>query len=248
MDTPCPANIQEFLTFLPARPKLPPDARYSTETAAYSAQNVAPPERRPLCCRPYPEMLPELKKFLDGVVNDLGIGDMSCQSMLPGLTRMRRISFLSEVDVSEYGHSVVAAIEPIVGVIAKAAGLQGSTGLLHQSVGPAVYSQPGDFNIIVEQEWLKNGEVQNQHVLVCSDEDKAYLVLLSKAESLSSPLKLDATKEQTNANAMAVKLALQMVTAGAEYGFIFGGFVAIVARLVHRSLSSRHYSTPLSRF
>ncbi|KAK0227646.1 hypothetical protein IW262DRAFT_1454814 [Armillaria fumosa] len=232
MDTPCPANIGELLKFLPSRPKLPPDARYSTETVAYSAQHFAPPEQRPLCCRPYPEMLPELKKFLGGVVTDLGIGDISCQSMLPGLTRMRWVSFLSEGDVSMYGHCVVAAIDPIVQTIAEADGLQGSTGLLCDPVGQTVYSQPGDFNIIVEHRWLENGEVQNQPILVCSDENKAYSVLLSKAEDLSSPLKLDATKEQTNAKAMAVRLALQMVTTGVEYGFIFSGFIAIVARLV----------------
>ncbi|KAK0470663.1 hypothetical protein IW261DRAFT_1003243 [Armillaria novae-zelandiae] len=141
---------------------------------------------------------------------------------------------ISLAHVSLYTSHSVAAIEPIVQTIAKAAGLQGSIALRYDPVGETVYSQRGDVNIIVEQqEWFKNELVRKQRVLVCSDEDRAYSVLLSKAESLSSPLKLDATKEQTNAKAMAVKLALQMVTAGADYGFFFGGFIAIVAPLVH---------------
>ncbi|KAK0227660.1 hypothetical protein IW262DRAFT_548931 [Armillaria fumosa] len=233
MDALCPANIRELLTFLPARPKLHPDARYSTETTAYSAQHFAPPEKRPLCYRPYPEMLFDLKTFLGGMVNNLVLGDISCQSMQLGLEDMSQTSFLNEVGVDMYRHSIVIAMRPIVETIAKAAGLPGRTSVLYQSFGQTVYSQPGDFNITVQHKWLENGQVQKRRILVCSSEDEAYSVLLSKAEDLSHPLILDATKEQTNAKAMAVRLALQMVTAGAEYGFIFGGFIAIVARLVH---------------
>ncbi|KAK0493339.1 hypothetical protein EDD18DRAFT_1179626 [Armillaria luteobubalina] len=214
MDSPCPTNIHELLNFLPIRPKLRP-------------------EQRPLCCRPCPEMLPELKNFLGGVVNNLGIGDISCQPMQAGLEDMGWMSFFNEVGMDLYCRSILVAIRPIVQAIAEAAGLPGRTGVLCDSFGQTVYSQPGDFNIAVEHRWLENGQVRKQRVLVCSNEVEAYSVLLSTAEDFSRPLKLDATKEQTHAKAMAVRLALQMVTAGADYGFIFGGFIAIVARLVH---------------
>ncbi|KAK0229206.1 hypothetical protein EDD85DRAFT_139180 [Armillaria nabsnona] len=243
MDTPCPANIRELLTFLPARPPLHPDARYSTSTAIYSAQNFAPPQKRPLCCRPYPEKLPELKNFFGGVVNDLGIGDISCQSMQGNLQHMSEMSFMSEADVSLYGGRIVSAIDPIVQAIAKAAGLPGRTSVLCEAVGRTAYSQRGDFNITVRRRWPEDGQVRQQRVLVCSDEDNAYSVLLSKAKDFSRPLKLDATKEQTNAKAMAVKLALQMVTAGADWFFLCG-FIAIVAQLV-QSIDPSHPGTIL---
>ncbi len=217
MDTPCPANIRELLTFLPARPQLHPDARYSTSTAIYSAQNFAPPQKRPLCCRPYPEMLPKLKNFFGRVVNDLGIGDISCQSMQGNLQHMSEMSFMSEADVSLYGGRIVSAIDPIVQAIAKAAGLPGRTSVLSEAAGRTVYSRRGDFNITVRRRWPEDGQVQQQRVLVCSDQDEAYSVLLSKAKDFSRPLKLDATKEQTNAKAMAVRVSLHLAS---NYGAI----------------------------
>ncbi|PBK86449.1 hypothetical protein ARMGADRAFT_536577 [Armillaria gallica] len=242
MDTLCPANIQELLTFFPARPKLHPEAIYSTSTAAYCARSFFPPEKRPLCYRPYPELLLELKKFISGVVNDLGIGGVSCQSMQRDLQRVSYTYSQTEAEVSLYGCHAISAVEPVVQAIAEADGRPGRTDVFYE---PAVHSwQRGDFNITVQRKWLEYGHVRKQRVLVCSDGDKAYSVLLSKAEDFSRPLRLDATKEQTGANAMAVRLALQMTNAGADYGFFFGGFIAIAAQLVH-SIDPSHPGTIL---
>ncbi len=208
MDTPCPANIQELLTFFPARPRLHPEAIYSISTAAYYARSFFPPEKRPLCCRPYPELLLELKKFIGGVVNDLGIGGVSCQSMQRDLQRMSNMYFRTEAEVSLYGGHVISAVEPVVQAIAEAAGLPARTDVLYE---PAVHSwQRGDFNITVQRKWLEDERVRRQRVLICSEGDKAYLVLLSKAEDFSRPLRLDATKEQTGAIAMAVRVSLRL--------------------------------------
>ncbi|KAK0460630.1 uncharacterized protein EV420DRAFT_1533223, partial [Desarmillaria tabescens] len=245
MDTPCPTNIRDFLSFLPARPSLHPDARYSTSTEAYYAGDVAPPQECPICCRPYPELLPKLKNFLHELVDSLGIGGVSCQSMQQDLERMSLKSFLTETDVSLYGANAIAAIQPIVRAITEASGIPGRINVLYEPArGGIVDSQRGDFNITVERKWLEDGHVRRQRILVCSDEDKAYSVLLSKAEALSRPFRLDATKEQTGAKAMAVKLALQMTTVGADYGFFFGGFIAIAAQLV-RSVDPSHPGTIL---
>ncbi|KAK0229979.1 hypothetical protein EDD85DRAFT_957105 [Armillaria nabsnona] len=162
-------------------------------------------------------MLLEPKKFIGGVVNDLGIGGVSCQSMQRDLQRMSYMYFQTEAEVSLYGGHVISAVEPVVQAIAEADGLPGRTDVLYE---PAVHSwQRGDFNITVQRKWLEDGRVRQQRVLVCSEGDKAYSVLLSKAEDFSRPLRLDATKEQTGTKAMAVRLALQMANAGADYGF-----------------------------
>ncbi|PBK63953.1 hypothetical protein ARMSODRAFT_1023587 [Armillaria solidipes] len=242
MDTPCPANIQELLTYFPARPQLHPEAIYSTSTAAYCPRSFFPPEKRPLCCRPYPELLLELKKFIGGVVNDLGIGGVSCQSMQRDLQRMSDMYLWTEAEVSLHGGHVISAVELVVQAISEAASLPGRTNVLHES---AVHSwQRDDFNITVQRKWLEDGHVRKQRILVCSEGDKAYSVLLSKAEDFSRSLRLDATKEQTGAKAMAVRLALQMANAGADYGFFFGGFIAIAAQLVH-SIDPSHPGTIL---
>ncbi|KAK0473900.1 hypothetical protein IW261DRAFT_1502130, partial [Armillaria novae-zelandiae] len=155
-------------------------------------------------------MLPELKNFLDGVVTDLGIGDISCQSMRLHLELMSGTSFLGKDHMCLYGSHILSAVGHVVQAIAKAAGLQGLTIVLYRPVGQTIYAQGGHSNITVEHKWLENGQVRQQTVLVCSEEDEAYSVLLLKAEDLSRPLKLDATKEQTNANAMAVRVSFSL--------------------------------------
>ncbi|KAK0460617.1 uncharacterized protein EV420DRAFT_1762828 [Desarmillaria tabescens] len=235
MDTPCPANIQEFLTFLPARPELRLNA--TSETEVYTALDIAPPEDRPIYCRLYPELIPKLRSFLGGLVHDQGVGGVSCRSMQRDLQRMRRMSFRTDsgAEVSLYGSLAISAVEPVVQTIAEVAGFTGCISVMYEPV----CSQRGNFDIAVEQEWLDDGLVRRERVLVCSDEDKAYLVLLEKAEDLSRPLRLDVTKKQTGAKAMAVKLALHMVAAKAEYGFFFAGYIAIAAQLVRSPNPSR---------
>ncbi|KAK0478000.1 kinase-like domain-containing protein [Armillaria luteobubalina] len=80
----------------------------------------------------------------------------------------------------------------------------------------------GDFNIIVGRGTeTEDGDLELVPLKACSDEDKAYWVLLSKTEALSRSYSLDASQKQTGAKAMIVKLALQMAVAGAEFGFFF---------------------------
>ncbi|KAF8972295.1 hypothetical protein BDZ97DRAFT_1019956 [Flammula alnicola] len=241
MPTTCPANIEEFLTFLPKRPKLHPDAKNKTSTADYSARDILPPEYRYISCQPYPDLVPNLKNFIGGVVNDLRIGSVSCQPRQDALDSMAMSSFRAEGDVSQYGSDVTTAVRPVVAAIATAARFAGPIYVLHDSVEETVYAQRGGFNITVVRRRTETEDSRTKSVpiQVCSDADKAYSVLLSKAKALSGSFSLDAAQKQTGAKAMVVKLALQMVTAKAEYGFFFGGFLAIAAQLVHSTDPSR---------
>ncbi len=89
-------------------------------------------------------------------------------------------------------------IEPIIQAIAGAAGLNGRIKLSHTPVKDLVFAQKGNFTMTLIQE---NDGIE--HLLTCSDKDKAFLVLLSKAEALSGSIHLDATTKQTGAAAMA---------------------------------------------
>ncbi|KAK0470370.1 uncharacterized protein EV420DRAFT_110267 [Desarmillaria tabescens] len=236
MGTIFPSNIQDFLTFLPIAPQPGPDPWIETSTTAYTAHNIlTPPADRPLLSRPDPNFVPRLTEFLNSRVAELGISDVSCQSMLQGLELMRILELEDENTVNEYGEYVTRAIDPIVRTIANAANLGGRFNLLRGHVKKFEYSSKSDFTIT----FVRKNEQGIERTATCSDEDLAYSVLLSKAEELSRPICLDATKRQEGAAAMAVKLALQMITSRVEYGFLFGGFIAIAAQLVRSTDVSR---------
>ncbi|KAK0449548.1 uncharacterized protein EV420DRAFT_774973 [Desarmillaria tabescens] len=224
----CPTNINEFLTFLPQQPKLRPNS--TADSNSYTPLELVPPERRFIFSQLYPDLLLNLKDFISGVVNDLGIGDMPCQSMQSALKDMARVSFQNERQVSEYGGYVTQAVEPVVEAIAGP-----TVGVRHEPDG-------SDFNLVIGRDEIEDCRLDWVPLRVCSDRDVDYSVLLSEAEALSMPVSLDATRKQTGAKAMAMKLALQMVAANAEFGFFFGGYIAIAARLIHRPLSSRTHS------
>ncbi|PBK63948.1 hypothetical protein ARMSODRAFT_1088300 [Armillaria solidipes] len=226
-----PANIQEFLTFLPVRPPLLPEAKYSSLIAAYTAQDVPSPEDRLLCCHPDLTLIPRLMEFLIATVKNLDIGSVSCQSTERTFERMHRTeSFQTQFQMGVYVRDCVFAIDPIMNAIAQAAGLSDPNILVNRdSVGEV----GGDFDITI----LRKGCWEP--VVVCSEEDIAYSVLLEQAEDLSRPFSLDLTKKQTGAKAIIMKLALQMATAKAEYGFLFAGYIAISAQLVRSTDPSR---------
>ncbi|PBK63951.1 hypothetical protein ARMSODRAFT_522200 [Armillaria solidipes] len=232
MTTTCPANMQDLLTFLPERPELHPLVKNSTSSEIYTALDIVPPADRFISCQIYPDLLPNLKDFISGMVNDFGLGGVSCQSMQTLLNSMARISLQNEHNVSEYGGLATRALEPVVQIIGAAAGLAGPIGVQHDAVAEIVHSQTGGFNLaVVRQTETENGRKSWVPIQVCSDEDKAYSVFLSKAEALSRPFTLDATEKQTGAKAMVIQLALQMATAGAEFGLFFAGYIAIAAQL-----------------
>ncbi|KAF8972300.1 hypothetical protein BDZ97DRAFT_1020038 [Flammula alnicola] len=207
MTTTCPANIEEFLTFLPKRPKLHPEAKNKTSPADYSARDILPPEYRYISCQPYPDLLPSLKNFIGGVVNDLRIGSVACQPMQRALNSMAMSSFRAKANVSLYGHDVTTAISPVVEAIATAAGFADPVFVRHDAVVETVYAQTGDFNITVLRETdTEDGRTNRVPMHFCFDQDKAYSVLLEKAEALSGSFSLDATQKQTGAKAMVLKV------------------------------------------
>ncbi len=59
--------------------------------------------------------------------------------------------------------------------------------------------------------WHENG-LRTESIIVRSDKDEAYSVLLSKAEELSQSFSLDATKKQTGAKAMTAKVSVLRVS------------------------------------
>ncbi|KAK0432165.1 uncharacterized protein EV420DRAFT_1772379 [Desarmillaria tabescens] len=239
MDAACPTSIKELLTFLPDQPKLHSEAKSSTSTADYTAKDPPPPKYRFISSRIYPDLLLNLKEFISGVVNDLSIGEASCQSMQHALNNMSEVCFRNETQVSQYGGYVAEAVHPVVEAIAAAAGLAGGIGVKRVPVAIPQWSL-GHFNFIVgRRNKTEDGRFEIVPLKACSDEDKAYWVLLSKTEALSMPFSLDATQKQTGAKAMVVKLALQMVAANAEFGFFFGGYIAIAAQLVKSTDPSR---------
>ncbi len=63
----------------------------------------------------------------------------------------------------------------------------------------------GDFDITILHDGCR------EPVVVCSEEDIAYSVLLEKAEDLSRPFSLDVTKKQTGAKAIIVKVSVRRV-------------------------------------
>ncbi|KAK0482026.1 hypothetical protein EDD18DRAFT_1202448 [Armillaria luteobubalina] len=111
---------------------------------------------------------------------------------------------------------------------------------MHNHAAVPKYSQMGDSNFVVGRR-MKTEDDRFEFVPLkaCSDEDKAYWVLLSKTEALSRSFTLDAAQKQTGAKAMIVKLALQMAVADAEFGLFFGGYIAIAAQLVKSADPSR---------
>ncbi|KAK0194689.1 hypothetical protein F5146DRAFT_1037109, partial [Armillaria mellea] len=218
-----PANIQEFLVFLPFRPLLLPEAKYSSSIAPYTAQVVPSPEDRLLCCRPDLTLIPRLMKFLIATVKNLDIGSVSFKSP-------QQQSFQTQFQMGMYLQDCVFAIDPIIEPIAQAAGLPDhNIYVMPMSVGEL----GNDFDITI----VRRGS--SKPVVVCSEEDIAYSVLLEKAEDLSRPFSLDVTKKQTGSKAIIVKLALQMVATKAEYGFLFAGYIAVAVQLVRSTDPSR---------
>ncbi|KAK0449543.1 uncharacterized protein EV420DRAFT_773976 [Desarmillaria tabescens] len=240
MDAACPTNIKELLTFLPDQPKLHLEVKSSTWTADYTAKDPPPPKYRFISSRIYPDLLLNLKEFISGVVNDLNIGEVSCQSMQHALNNMSEVCFQNETHVSEYDGYVAEAVHPVVEAIAAAAGLAGGICVKREPVTISQWSQIGDFNFIVgRRNKTEDGRFEIVPLKACSDEDKGYWVLLSKTEALSMPFSLDATQKQTGAKAMVAKLALRMAVADAEFGLFFGGYIAIAAQLIKSTDPSR---------
>ncbi|KAK0214301.1 hypothetical protein IW262DRAFT_1405480 [Armillaria fumosa] len=234
----CPTNIREFLAFLPDQPILHSEAASSTSTADYTARDPPPPQYRFISSRLYPDLLLNLKEFIGGVVNGLGIGQVSCQPMQRALDMMATVCFRSESHVSQYGSYVADVVRPVVEAIATAVCLPGSISVMRQYVTIPPDSQIGDFSFIVGRRTkTEDGHFEFVPLKACSDEDKAYWVLLSKTEALSRSFSLDASQKQTGAKAMIVKLALQMAVADAEFGLFFGGYIAIAAQLGKSSSS-----------
>ncbi|KAK0468619.1 hypothetical protein IW261DRAFT_1518443 [Armillaria novae-zelandiae] len=153
---------------------------------------------------------------------------------------MSSVCFQNENNVSEYGGHVAAAVHPVVEAIATAVGLEGSVCVKHRPVTIPQYSQIGDFSFIVGRRTkTEDGCFEFVPLKACSDEDKAYWVLLSKTEALSRSFSLDAAQKQTGAKAMIVKLALKMAVSDADFGLFFGGYIAIAAQLVKSADPSR---------
>ncbi|SJK98200.1 uncharacterized protein ARMOST_01461 [Armillaria ostoyae] len=230
-----PTNVREFLTFLPIAPQQGPRPSTGTTTTDYSAKDILiPPTDQPILSRLDVTLIPRLTDFLTSRAGESGIGDVSCQSMLDGLDNMRLSELQDESSVSLYGEYATRVIEPVVRAIASAAGLSGRIKLSRTPVKDFACSQKGNFTMTLIRE--SDGI---ERLPTCSDEDKAFSVLFSKAEALSRSIRLDVTTKQTGAAAMAVKLALQMITSRVEYGFFFGGFIAIAAQLVRSTDVSR---------
>ncbi|KAK0459353.1 uncharacterized protein EV420DRAFT_1539752, partial [Desarmillaria tabescens] len=215
-----PANIQEFLTSLPRPPRLGRNASKGTAMEAYTAHNILTvPEDQPILSRLDHTLIPRLTQFISSVVVDFDIGDVSCQSMLQGLQLMRACRIEGENNVSLYGEYSTRAIDPIVHAIAEAAHIDGEFTLHREPVTDLVWPQKCScftFTLVGQDDAVKE-----QDIRVCSDEDTAYSSLLSRAEELSQSIRLDVTRKQEGAAAMAINLASQMITSRVEYGFFF---------------------------
>ncbi|PBK80839.1 hypothetical protein ARMGADRAFT_820551 [Armillaria gallica] len=165
--------------------------------------------------------------------------------MQVALNHMKVVAFESTGDVSEYGDYAIAAIEPIVEAIAEAAGFADTISVRRRAVPESTES---DFSLLVQREVeTEAGHAKWVPIQICSDNDIAYPVLLSKAEELSQSFGLDTNQKQRGAKAMVVKLVLQMIAANAEYGLFFAGFIAIAAQL-GEPLIARSFSYLISRF
>ncbi|KAK0241061.1 hypothetical protein EDD85DRAFT_387893 [Armillaria nabsnona] len=234
----CPANVREFLTFFPIAPQHGPCPLTGTATADHSAKDIlTPPMDQPILSRLDVTLIPRLTEFLTSRVGESGIGHLSCQSMLDGLDNMRLSELQDESSESLYGEYATRVIEPIVQAIAGAASLNDRIKLSRTPVKDLAFSQKGSFTMTLIRE---NDGIER--LPTCSDEDKAFSVLFSKAESSQS---VDATTKQTGAAAMAVKLALQMITSRVEYGFFFGGFISIAAQLGETFVIDRYFTDHL---
>ncbi len=114
---------------------------------------------------------------------------------------MRRVAFESTGDVSEYGDYAIAAIEPI----AEAAGIADTISVRRRAVPKSTES---DFSLLVQREIeTEAGHTKWVPIQICSDNDIAYSVLLSKAEELSQSFSLDTNQKQRGAKAMVVKVS-----------------------------------------
>ncbi|KAK0184419.1 hypothetical protein F5146DRAFT_1145582 [Armillaria mellea] len=144
MEAACPTNIRELPTFFPDQPILHSEAKSSTSTADYTARDPPPPQYRFISSRPYLDLLLNLKEFISGLVNDLGIGQVSCQSMQNGLDAMAMVSFRDEKQA-----------------IAAAAGLAGRIRVNRVPVAVPEHSQIGDYTFIVgQQQKTEDGHVE----------------------------------------------------------------------------------------
>ncbi|KAK0449541.1 uncharacterized protein EV420DRAFT_1766945 [Desarmillaria tabescens] len=211
-----PANIQEFLTFLPGSPRLGRNPSTRSTTEAYTAHNILmTPEDQPILSRLDHTLIPRLKEFISSAVVDFDIGDVSCQPMQQGLQLMQACRIEGENYMSLYGEFTLHR-EPVTDLV------------WPQKCGCFTFTLVG-----------QNDAVEEQDIRVCSDEDTVYSSLLSKAEELSQSIRLDVTRKQEGAAAMAINLALQMITSRVEYGFFSCGFIAIAAQLVRSTDVSR---------
>ncbi|KAK0237571.1 hypothetical protein EDD85DRAFT_789728 [Armillaria nabsnona] len=126
--------------------------------------------------------------------------------------------------MSSYNKLTTLALNPIVKAIAVATGLKGYLNVNHEAVIETRYN----FNISVYKNWVQDGHIRQESILICSNENKVYFVLLAKAEALSRPFSLDANKKQTGTKAMAVKMQEQNMV------FFFGGLIVIATQLTFK--------------
>ncbi|KAG7449939.1 uncharacterized protein BT62DRAFT_928708 [Guyanagaster necrorhizus] len=143
-----PANIRDFLTFLPLPPLLGPDPYIGATTAAYTTHDIlTSPSDRPLLSRLDDTLLPRLAEYLTSTVADSDIDDVSCESMRQTLHTMRFLELEDENSVSLYGQYATREREPVVDAISNAVHLESAFTLVLQPVRKLLFSQKGDFTI-----------------------------------------------------------------------------------------------------
>ncbi len=192
-----PANIQEFLTFILERPRLDPTASIATKAAPFTAQNIPLPEDRPISWSLDSTLIPRLKEFFASVVDNINVGDVSCQSMEEILLCLSVLTLKAENTVSLYGEYIDTAINPIVRTIANAAHLSGNAVMERSLGGNSTYSQKDEYNFTIIQRATNEKELTRfENIQVCSDKDEAFSVLLSEAEWPGQPSRLDMTRKQ----------------------------------------------------
>ncbi len=141
-----PANIQEFFTFIPERPRLHPTASIAAKAASFIAQYIPLPEDQPISWSLDSTLIPRLKEFLASVDDNINVGDVSCQSMEEILLCMSVLSLKAENTVSLYGEYINTAINPIARTITNAAHLSGNT-VVERSLGSnSTNSQKDEYN------------------------------------------------------------------------------------------------------
>ncbi|KAK0241081.1 hypothetical protein EDD85DRAFT_934170, partial [Armillaria nabsnona] len=126
------------------------------------------------------------------------------------LLRMSVLSLKAENTASLYGEYITTVINPIVRTIANAAHLSGNTVVERSLGGNSMNPQKDEHKFKVIGATNEEGLGYFENIQVCSDKDEASSVLLSEAEQLGQPFRLDMTRKQKGAAAMAIKGSLQL--------------------------------------